>query len=115
MNNQSAVSALLLGISVCVGLIFLGSQISNGIIHVKSLERTVTVKGLSEREVPADIAIWPITFQEAGNDLNILFSNIQEKNGFIIEFLENSGFNTEEISISPPGIFGQRGRRIQQF
>jgi hypothetical protein len=43
-------------------------------------------------------------YRKDTNDLNILFSNIQEKNGFIIEFLENSGFNTEEISISPPGI-----------
>jgi len=51
----------------------------------------VTVKGLSEREVPADIAIWPITFQEAGNDLNELFSGIQQKNALIIDFLANIG------------------------
>jgi hypothetical protein len=77
-------------------------------IYIKSLDRAVTVKELSEREVPADIAIWPITFQEAGNDLNNLFSSIQEKNALIVDFLKNLGFKTEEISVSPPGILDKQ-------
>ena len=108
MNDKPVLSAILLGGFVCLGLIALGYQISEGIIHIKSLDRTVTVKGLSEREVPADIAIWPITFQEAGNDLNNLFSSIQEKNALIVDFLKNLGFKTEEISVSPPGILDKQ-------
>ncbi|MFO8082840.1 MAG: SIMPL domain-containing protein [Desulfobacterales bacterium] len=108
MNNKSIISAFLLGAFVCVGLIALGYQITKGIIHIKSLDRTVTVKGLAEREVAADTAIWPISFQEAGNDLNSLFSNIQHKNTLIVDFLMNLGFKTEEISISPPGILDKQ-------
>jgi hypothetical protein len=81
-----------LGVFVCIGLIALGYQLSMGIIHIKSLDRTVTVKGLSEREVPANIAIWPITFHQAGNDLNQLFSDIQQKNALIANFLKSNGF-----------------------
>ena len=108
MNDKPVLSAILLGGFVCVGLIALGYQISKGIIYIKSLDRTVTVKGLSEREVPADIAIWPITFQEAGNDLNDLFSSIQQKNVLVVDFLKNIGFKTEEISVSPPGILDKQ-------
>jgi hypothetical protein len=108
MNNKNAISAIFLGIFVCIGLIALGYQISKGIIHIKSLDRTVTVKGLSEREVLANIAIWPITFAEAGNDLNQLFSNIQQKNALIADFLKNYGFKTEEISVAPPGILDKQ-------
>ena len=108
MNDRPVLSAILLGGFVCVGLFALGYHNSRGIIHIKSLDRTVTVKGLSEREVPADIAIWPITFQEAGNDLNNLFSSIQEKNALIVDFLKNLGFKTEEISVSPPGILDKQ-------
>ena len=108
MNNKPVFSAILLGGFVCIGLMALGYQISKGIIHIKSLDRTVTVKGLSEREVPADIAIWPITFQEAGNDLNGLFSNIQQKNALVVDYLKNLGFKTEEISVSPPGILDKQ-------
>jgi hypothetical protein len=108
MNNKPVYSAILLGGFVCIGLMALGYQISKGIIHIKSLDRTVTVKGLSEREVPADIAIWPITFQEAGNDLNGLFSSIQQKNALVVDYLQNLGFKTEEISVSPPGILDKQ-------
>jgi hypothetical protein len=108
MNNKPVYSAILLGSFVCIGLMALGYQISKGIIHIKSLDRTVTVKGLSEREVPADIAIWPITFQEAGNDLNGLFSSIQQKNALVVDYLQNLGVKTEEISVSPPGILDKQ-------
>ena len=110
MNNKPVFSAILLGGFVCIGLMALGYQISKGIIDIKSLDRTVTVKGLSEREVPADIAIWPITFQEAGNDLNDLFSSIQQKNALVVDYLKNLGFKTEEISVSPPGFWTNRPR-----
>jgi hypothetical protein len=108
MNNKPVYSAILLGGFVCIGLMALGYQISKGIIHIKSLDRTVTVKGLSEREVPADIAIWPITFQEAGNELNGLFSSIQQKNALVVDYLQNLGVKTEEISVSPPGILDKQ-------
>jgi hypothetical protein len=108
MNNKPVYSAILLGGFVCIGLMALGYQISKGIIHIKSLDRTVTVKGLSEREVPADIGIWPITFQEAGNDLNGLFSSIQQKNVLVVDYLQNLGVKTEEISVSPPGILDKQ-------
>jgi hypothetical protein len=108
MNNKPVYSAILLGGFVCIGLMALGYQISKGVIHIKSLDRTVTVKGLSEREVPADIAIWPITFQEAGNELNGLFSSIQQKNALVVDYLQNLGVKTEEISVSPPGILDKQ-------
>ena len=108
MNNKNIISALFLGAFICIGLIALGYQLSKGIIHFKSLDRTITVKGLSEREVPANIAIWPITFQEAGNDLNQLFSNIQKNNELVVDFLKNNGFKIEEISVSPPGILDKQ-------
>jgi hypothetical protein len=108
MNNRNILGAFLLGALVCIGLIALGYQLAQGIIHIKSLDRTVTVKGLSEREVPANVAIWPITFQEAGNDLNQLFSTIQKNNERVVRFLENRGFKPEEISVSPPGILDKQ-------
>ena len=110
MNNRRIGEAFILGAFLCIGLGLLGYLISGSIIRIKALNRTVTVKGLSEREVPANIAIWPIKFSEAGNDLNNLFSKIQRNNSLIIQFLKNNGFRDREISISAPAIMDRQAR-----
>ncbi|MDY0378840.1 MAG: SIMPL domain-containing protein, partial [Desulfobacterales bacterium] len=93
-----------LGALLCVGLALLGYFVSGGIVRIRALDRTVEVKGLSEREVPADIAIWPIRFNEADNDLNLLFLTLERKNAAIEAFLKKRGFKEDEISVSAPAI-----------
>ena len=110
MSDRNARGALVLGVFLCVGLIAFGTIVSNGIMKVKALERTVSVKGLSEREVPADVAIWPIKFNEVNNDLNELFSSIQKKNGLVESFLKESGFKEDEISVSVPAIVDRQAQ-----
>jgi len=103
-NKDSAGSAFVLGVLLCVGLALLGYFVSGGIVRIRALDRTVEVKGLSEREVPADIAIWPIRFNEADNDLNLLFLTLERKNAAIEAFLKKRGFKEDEISVSAPAI-----------
>ncbi|NLC71181.1 MAG: SIMPL domain-containing protein [Desulfuromonadaceae bacterium] len=104
MNQRKTLEAFVLGLFLCGGLIGLGYLISNGILEMKKLERTVTVKGLSEQEAPADIAIWPISFSEADNDLTTLYGTIQRKTEIITTFLKSNGFQDSDISISVPNI-----------
>jgi len=104
MNGNRKSEAVILGAFLCVGLIVLGYLISSSIIRIKELNRTVSVKGLSEREVPANVAIWPIKFNETDNDLNNLYSAVEQKTLLIAQFLEKSGFSSDEISISAPAI-----------
>jgi uncharacterized protein len=110
MNDQSIRSASILGVLLCIGLLGLGFQVGKSIVAIKTFERTVTVKGLSEREVNADTAIWPITFNEAGNDLNELFSSIQKKNALITAFLIDQGFPATAIAVAPPGIVDKQAQ-----
>jgi len=104
MSEPISRSLVVLGASLLLGLIALGWLIGHAAVKVKSLERTVVVKGLSEREMPADIAIWPLTFQEASNDLNGLFETIQRKNALIVEFLAKQGIAREAISVAAPTV-----------
>ena len=97
-------AAFINGIFICVGLCVLGYCLYTGIVYFKTIDRSVSVKGLSEREMQADIAIWPIKFSEAGNDLNELYAAIETKSGTIIEFLKQKGFAEEEITRSAPSI-----------
>ena len=57
------------GGSIMIGLIVLGWFIYAGIGRFSDRDRSVVVKGLSEREVVADQVIWPLAYRLAGNDL----------------------------------------------
>lgn len=104
MNINGKSSALILGLFIFLGLAALGSLLGKAAIEFKEYERSVTVKGLSEREYPADIAIWPIQYTEAGNDLEELYEAIDTSNAKIRVFLEKNGLKPEEISVTSPSI-----------
>ena len=104
MQEANHKSALILGVCIFLGLAFLGYFLGNSLIKFKEYERSVAVKGLSEKEYPADIALWPIHFSPANNDLAGLYASIEKDTNEIIDFLKDNGFETQEITISPPSI-----------
>ncbi len=105
MNEQmKSKSIVLAGVIVALGIIGGGIALSNGIIRVKSMERTVTVKGLSEAEVPADKVLWNISFSRQGNNLQQLYSDIDKDRNIIVGFLKKSGLDDSEIFPSSPRL-----------
>ncbi len=104
MQTNDRISAFILGTFILAGLAVLGYLLGSAAIRFKEYERTVTVKGLSEREYPADIVIWPIQFTETGNDLTKLYDAIDASAAKIRRFLEKKGIDPGEITISPPTV-----------
>ncbi len=96
--------ALILGLSLVLGLSALGYLAGKAAIQVKEYERSVTVKGLSEREYPADIVIWPLQYTEAGNSLEKVYAALENNNARIKAFLVGKGIPREAISVSPPAV-----------
>jgi hypothetical protein len=94
----------LLAIGVFLGLTVLGYLLGNAAIRVKEYERTVTVKGLSEREVPADVVIWPIAFTAAANDLGQLYLDLERSAHQVRSHLVSVGIEENEVSVSPPAV-----------
>lgn len=103
MNIRNS-SAVITGFCFIVGLGLLGVLAGKAAVKVKDYERSVTVKGLAEREVSADIVIWPIMFTDAGNDLIELYADIERGSNSIQNFLMQKGIGAEEISFSSPSI-----------
>ncbi len=112
MKTKSHTPALILGLSLFAGLATLGYQLGHSALKMKAMERTVTVKGLSEQEFPADIAIWPIQFTLASNDLNELYQKMQAGAERTTEFLRSHGFAESEFSVAAPAVFD---RYAQQY
>ena len=100
MQNSKVKESIIIGLSIVLGLSFLGYSVGRSLIRFKEYERTITVKGLAEKDVPANVAIWPIQFKAADNDLSLLYSSLEKNRQGIVSFLLESGFKQEEISIS---------------
>ncbi|GAB1473350.1 SIMPL domain-containing protein [Bacteroidota bacterium] len=101
------------GLFIMIGLIFLGVFIKSAVTSLKSYDRVVSVKGLAEKEVPANRVIWPVVYKEIGNDLMTLYKSISEKNRIIIEYLKSKGLDEKEITISAPSIIDMSAERYQ--
>lgn len=104
MALESKQNALILGLFIFLGLTSLGYMLGNSAIKFKEYERTVTVKGISEREFGADIVIWPIQFTATGNNLEELYEAINGNTIKISEFLAGKGVAKKEISFTTPSI-----------
>jgi len=105
-------NAIVLGASLIAGLSSLGYLLGDAAIRYKGYERTVTVKGLSEREYEADVVIWPIQFSAASNDLGALYRSVDSSTAKIKRFLETAGIAADDISFSAPAI---TDRSAQQY
>ena len=112
MKQENTLSAFLLGVSIFLGLSVLGYLLAGAAIRFKEYERSVTVKGLSERELPADIVIWPIVFTEASNELGGLYASIDASTKKTRDFLVEKGIDAAEINASTPSI---TDRLAQQY
>lgn len=104
MDEKRIAESFILGALLCAGLIVSAYVISEGFTRFKAYERTVVVKGLAEREVRADVAIWPITFSVAADDLSFLIDALTKQNAVVEDFLQQKGFTKKEISVSAPSV-----------
>lgn len=95
---------LLLAVGIFLGLAVLGYQLATAAIRFKEYERTVVVKGLSEREVAADVVLWPITFTEANNDLSELYLALERSTRRVHEFLQAHQIPDSAVSVAQPAI-----------
>lgn len=89
---------------VSLGIVIGAALLANSALKFRAMERVVQVKGLSEREVPADTVIWPIKFTDANADLTSLVASLELKNEKVQAFLKLQGFSPEEISVAAPQL-----------
>ena len=100
MKDNRLIAAAL----IAVGIICLGWFIKAGIDNFANKDRHVTVKGLAEREVPADKVTWSIGTKVTGNDLPMLYESINQQTDKIKRFLKQNGLDEKEMTVNPPSI-----------
>lgn len=98
---------------IALAVVIFGFCLKAGIDNLAYNDRIVTVRGLAEREVPANMVTWPISYPLAGNDLASLYTQMNRNNDIIIEFLTSNGISRDEISVNPPDTYDASTNRYR--
>lgn len=84
---------------LALGIVLGGALVGNGFRAGRSADRFVTVKGVSEREAVADLALWPLQIVAAENDLGVAQSHMDRMVDLTIAFLQESGVTEDQVTI----------------
>jgi hypothetical protein len=101
-SSLSVAPAFVLGVCLAIGLILAGYFVAGAVMESRRGDRTVTVRGLAEREVRANLVVWPITFRGVGTDPAMLRERLQANESAVRLFLKGQGFSEEQITSRPP-------------
>jgi hypothetical protein len=84
---------------LAAGLAVGGWFIGNGFVRGRTADRFVSVKGVSERDVTADIALWPIRFTSTDDVLARAQERFEQSRQAIIAFLARNGIEAERAEL----------------
>jgi hypothetical protein len=94
--DRAVVPSIVLAVGVAVGGLLAG----NGFARGRAAERYVTVKGVAEREVRANLAIWPIHLVGADNDLAAANAKLTKSVAGVRAFLVRHGIDTTQVQVT---------------
>ena len=106
--------AFVIGLSALIGLAVAGFFIGRGTERLRSAVRTVTVKGLVEKDVKADQAIWTLPLRRAGADIKDAQVKIAADREAALAFLKKQGFADGEIERTPIKTIDKLAREYGQ-
>ena len=89
---------------LAAGLTLCGLFVNCGLSSMADRGRTVSVRGLAERQVKADYVMWPIVYKTTGNDLQAVYADVNAANAKIVAFLKAGGMTDDEISCNAPQV-----------
>lgn len=86
-------AAALLGGGTATG----GYLLGQGLITARQSDRSVVVKGLAQKDVRADLAVWSLRFTATGDALPDVQARIEKDRQVVRDFLAKAGFAPDEI------------------
>jgi hypothetical protein len=89
MDRNGIVAALVLALGVAAA----GWLVGDGFARGRRSDRYVEVKGLAEREVIADLALWPLRYAVSADDLGAAQADLTRSTERILEFLKKHGID----------------------
>lgn len=101
-RNPQAQIALAVSLPLTVGLIVGGYMLGDGLTRAKAYDRSVTVRGLAERDVTADLATWTLSYSATSPDFAVAQAGVDEDTKAIRAFFNELGFPDD--AVQPTGV-----------
>lgn len=121
MHERRVAAAAVLGASLALGIALAGALIASALFRARAAERTVTVKGFAEREIPADLVLWPVSFVVTAGDLVTLQQRYESAAAPITAFLR-ADFADDEYALTAPRVtdrqaqsYGPENRGLDRY
>ncbi len=83
---------------LAVGLIAGGYLLGDGLKRAHLADRAVTMRGLAERNVTADLATWTISFSAQGTELDAVRAESDRDAATVLAFFRQAGFPAEAVT-----------------
>ena len=99
-NIAMLVSAGLLTVGMVVG----GYLLGDGLTRARQADRSVTVRGLAEKDVMADLATWTIAYSATGFDLPTVRAEVDQNTKALTDYFRELGFRPEELKPIGAGV-----------
>ena len=98
LNRRWLASAGVLAVGLMVG----GYLLGNGLVRAREADRSVTVRGLAERDVTADLATWSLSYTAKAGDLATAQAEADQDSAAIRNFFRELGFPAD--ALQPAGV-----------
>jgi uncharacterized protein len=95
MSFSNIIAGGLIGLGVASG----GFLAGESLVKSRLGFRTVTVKGLAEREVKANLGFWPVRFVATGPTLEEARTALEKSQGSVKSFLTQQGFTDQDMQV----------------
>lgn len=100
---------------VSAGLMMGGYLLGNGLLRAKEADRAVTVRGLAERDVTADLATWTISYSTTARDLASAQAKVQRDTAAIEDFFKELGFPAGELQPTGANVSSSTYQGVTSF
>ncbi|MDT9599496.1 SIMPL domain-containing protein [Sphingosinicella rhizophila] len=95
---------LVIGGAIAIAIVLGGYLLGDGLRRARMADRSVTVRGLAERDVNADLATWTIVYTEQGTELGTVQAAIDQKTRTVRAFFTRLGFNEQDVNTAGTGV-----------
>ena len=101
--REPASQRLFIGAAIlALGLIIGGYLLGNGLLRAREADRSVTVRGLAEKDVTADLATWTIAYSSTASDLQSAQAEVDNNTRALRSFFGELGFPAD--ALQPTGV-----------